>query len=957
MEKMTRILSLLIMLLLALSLFSAVNVDGYRRSDLTDSEIHQEEETDYILIEPEDDQEITAGENITYTATAYDDDDEEVRDVTEDTFWQIDEEAGGEWDQDKGTYTSEYAGDWTVTATYTYEDEEFEDDVDLIVEEGPINDIRIFPSNATVEAGDDIDYAAISYDEYGNKIENVTDDTEWDIDDEAGGEWDDYEYTSEYTGEWTVTGSYKHRGTSFVDEALLTVERTEVDYVTINPEEDQTVTVEEELEFTAYAYDEYDNLITEDVTEFEWENIEELDEEQNTALFYQEETGEYEVTATYEGEDSETTTVIVEPREIEEVIIEPSDDQTVTAGETIDFSAKALDDEGNVIEDDDEEFQWEGTSRTGLFQETETGEYTVTTSYEDVTSESVTVNVEPGEVAEVNIYPEDDQTLYVGEELEFTAEAYDEYDNLITDDVTEFEWENIYELDEDENVAVFYEEEEGSYEVIASYEDVTSESITVSVEMSEAKRVEIHILREQTIDAGEELELRASAYDEYGNLIAEDVEEFEWENIHELDEDENVAIFYQEETGEYEIRASYEGIEDSVTITVEASTPNNIEIEPDEMTTLAGDSLLYHASAYDEFGNYFGDVTAESYWSIDEEAGGEWDQDTGNYTTEHAGNWTVTATYTYEENELIDQAKLTVREADPVRIEIRPRNSTVRVGESQNYTTTAYDEKGNLYNITQYVEWSIDEEAGGSWSSNRYTSENPGTWEVYARYLRGGIELSDKATLTVEERTYALTISSIGGGFTEPTEGDHTYHYGEMVNITAISTTSWRFVEWSGDIKLASENATIVIESDMEIFAIFEERSYFEVEIVTPKEGEDIEGNSITVRFNVTNRGIIEGSTNVIIEIIGEDGSLLHTNEEKITLEPNQIYEGEFTWEAPAEGNFVLEIDSGDTISSFNMSVFESEKSEFKIPTIWLFFSFVPFVLIILIGWVHWKKS
>ena len=1047
MEKMTKVLSLLIILILAVSLFTAVDVDGRRISEL------QQEETDYILIEPEDDQEIEAGESITYTATAYDDDDEEIGDVTAETTWSIDEEAGGEWDQESGTYTSEYAGDWTVTATYTYDGEEFEDDVDLEVEEGPIDHIRVFPSEATVEAGDDIDYSAISYDEYGNRIENVTDDTDWSIDEEAGGDWDDNEYTSEYAGEWTVTGEYRPPGpTTFTDEALLTVILTDVEYVIIDPEEDQTVTVGEEMEFTAYAYDEYGNLITGDVTEFEWENIQYLDDEDNVAVFYQEDEGTYDVTATYDGEDSETTTVTVETEDVAEIIIEPEDEE-IEAGESVSYTATAYDDDGEEIGDVTGETDWEideeaggeWDQETGTYTSEYAGEWTVTATYThdgEEFEDDVDLEVEEGSIDRIRVFPSEatietgdeidyaaiaydeygnrienvtddtdwsideeaggewddneytsehagewtvtgeysppgpesfedealltviqtdveyviidpseEQTVTAGETIEFSAEALDDEGNVIEDDDEEFTWEGT------DSTGLFQESEVGEYTVSATYDGITSDTVTVNVEPEEVEEVMIESSEDQTIAVDETIEFTAYAYDEYGNLITEDITEFEWENINEIDEDGNVAIFYREETGEYEVRASYEGIEDTVTITVVASTPNSIEIEPEEVTILAGDSVSYQATAYDEFGNVYGDVTEETTWQIDEEAGGEWDQETGTYISEYVGEWTVTATYTHEENELVDDAELSVQEGEPQRIEIEPQSSTISVEESQNYTATAYDDEGNDFDVTYNVEWSIEEGADGSWSMNRYTSENTGTWNVYAEYSRDEIELADNATLTVEERNHTLTINHIGGGTTEPGEGDHNYQHGEEIELTAIPTKGWIFVEWTGDIEETSENITMTIESDMEIFATFEERSYFEVEMISPREDEEIEGDSITVRFNVRNEGIIEGSKNVIINIRGEDGNVLHTHEETVTLEPDQTYEGEFTWDIPEGRNFVLEIDSEDTYSELNFSVLGSQETELNVPSIWLFFTFLPLVIILLIGWVHLKKS
>ncbi|MFC6752434.1 hypothetical protein [Halorubrum tibetense] len=98
------------------------------------------------------------------------------------------------------------------------------------------------------------------------------------------------------------------------------------------------------------------------------------------------------------GDDIDSTTVTIKDRVVEEVVIDPDEDQTITSGDDIDFSAEALDADGNVIEDDDGAFDWDAEGGTidseGLFTETEAGEYDVTAEFDGVASSPTTVTVE-----------------------------------------------------------------------------------------------------------------------------------------------------------------------------------------------------------------------------------------------------------------------------------------------------------------------------------------------------------------------------------------------------------------------------------------------------------------------------------------------------------------------------------------------------------------------------------
>jgi len=90
-------------------------------------------------------------------------------------------------------------------------------------------------------------------------------------------------------------------------------------------------------------------------------------------------------------------------------------------------------------------------------------------------TDTALLTVEPGAVDTVELDPSEDQTIEAGEKLELSAEAYDAQGNLIADNVEAFDWENAIR-------GVFYYDTPGEYEVTASYEDVTSEPVTVTVE-------------------------------------------------------------------------------------------------------------------------------------------------------------------------------------------------------------------------------------------------------------------------------------------------------------------------------------------------------------------------------------------------------------------------------------------------------------------------------------------
>jgi len=91
------------------------------------------------------------------------------------------------------------------------------------VNPGKAVSIKISPDGYTVSSGNSIQFTGMALDKFDNQFD-VTEEILWDIDDEAGGDWTDNEYTAEIEGVWTVTGTY----TGLVDGTILNVGPVEI---------------------------------------------------------------------------------------------------------------------------------------------------------------------------------------------------------------------------------------------------------------------------------------------------------------------------------------------------------------------------------------------------------------------------------------------------------------------------------------------------------------------------------------------------------------------------------------------------------------------------------------------------------------------------------------------------------------------------------------------------------
>ncbi len=117
---------------------------------------------------------------------------------------------------------------------------------------------------------------------------------------------------------------------------------------------------------------------------------------------------------------------------------------------------------------------------------------------------------------------------------------------------------------------------------------------------------------------------------------------------------------------------------------------------------------------------------------------------------------------------------------------------------------------------------------------------------------------------------YTLNIKREGDGTTIPSEGGHTYLYGDEVNVTAAPDEGWRFSHWSGDVPPGmehTENISILMDGNKSLTAHFESYLFAPDNLelmVTPLEGQP--PLQITISVKGHNRGRREGSVDVLMD-------------------------------------------------------------------------------------------
>ncbi len=230
---------------------------------------------------------------------------------------------------------------------------------------------------------------------------------------------------------------------------------------------------------------------------------------------------------------------------------------------------------------------------------TQAGDHAISVSAQGIEKDQTEMTVEPCQVERVATDPEGIKNISIDESLEFTAEALDGFENLITDDPMDFEWTGA------DNTGVFEKDEPGTYEVIVEYEGVDSSEVIVNVqpegsiaspEITESRNVTLDLsacdwTKELVIGFTENLtggEKERYEYSDELTIELEDIHGFQTIFVQFLTEEEirsevyNTTVYYDRDEAELE----YTGIE---TIIFE----DNLEYEL-EWTNKGGKVLEYY---------------------------------------------------------------------------------------------------------------------------------------------------------------------------------------------------------------------------------------------------------------------------------------------------------------------------------------------------------------------------
>ena len=87
------------------------------------------------------------------------------------------------------------------------------------------------------------------------------------------------------------------------------------------------------------------------------------------------------------------------------------------------------------------------------------------------------------------------------------------------------------------------------------------------------------------------------------------------------------------------------------------------------------------------------------------------------------------------------------------------------------------------------------------------------------------MDASKAVTATFTQDEYSLTVNTVGNGSVSKDPDQPSYHYGEVVTLTATADPGWSFFGWEGDLAGNTNPITITMDGNKSVTAVF--KQYF----------------------------------------------------------------------------------------------------------------------------------
>jgi hypothetical protein len=571
--------------------------------------------------------------------------------------------------------------------------------------------LEILPRDDQFEAGQEVSFEAIGFDEHGNRTTVAAD---WSVSGDAAEIREGFTVLMREPGKGILLARYKQvtqgRPFTIVPGRLA---RLEIEPTGAALQAGQTAS------FSAKGTNAHGRPVP---VQVQWSVEGEVGTIARDGAFLARIAGKGAVKAS---SDSVTAQVPVEVQHgpLSEIVIE-IDKQELTAGETTTLRAQGADVYGNRFSISP---QWSLSRSIGTINQQEstftplhagTGE--IRASVGNILK-SASVEVFPAELARLQMAPQN-LDVVAGEEVRFEVHGSDRFGNRV-EVSPEFSMEEaLGELSPEGKLKAT---KSGSTLVRARVKGFTAES-TLAVTATEVAKVFMEPQGPLELVAGRVQEFKAFGFDAFGNTVESSVR---WSVHPDLGSQDDGGVFLPKKAGRGEIIASLtqtrtgKMMEGRALVSVVPGEATRIDVQPAEIQLTAGRDAYFSATGYDQFGN---EAAIDVSWSLSDLAMGSMSE-AGLFGAVKAGPAKVLARH----GNVTGEAKVLVAPAEIAFLKIIPEALSLKAGEKVELKALGEDRFGNA--VDARVVWSLSDPAMGSVAPDRVlTARKQGKGHVIA---------------------------------------------------------------------------------------------------------------------------------------------------------------------------------------------------------------------------------
>ncbi len=338
----------------------------------------------------------------------------------------------------------------------------------------------------------------------------------------------------------------------------------------------------------------------------------------------------------------------------------------------------------------------------------------------------------PGKVARLAVEPTE-AALTAGESQAFAARAFNAQDYPLTVPV---QWTVEGEIGTIAGDGSFTAKGAGAGTVVAGAQG-TEARIPVKVQPGPLNNIEIETPSRQ-FTAGEEVKLQARGADAYGNLFPVTVQWYLSKSLGTIDPE--TSIFKPTHAGSGQLKAMVGSTLSSLDIEVKPGALARLELAPQTVDVVAGESVQFEVRGFDAFGNA---VDSAPEFKAQDDLGPL--SAAGLFEARRAGNTMVEARM----GELTAQSSVAVAPAEMETVLVKPAGPMELVaGKPQEFQVTALDRFDNP--VTLSVAWRVKPELGLMGENHVFAPQKAGkgqllvsvTQPAFGKVIEAGVDIT-----------------------------------------------------------------------------------------------------------------------------------------------------------------------------------------------------------------------